>query len=398
MNKTNEAAAQMTARPARRTRRQKLMGLEELDGSWRDGRCDHAYSLAVLAGNCASRRCAYCDVSVDLWMEFGRPKTFSVFVRDGGYPPRRVGRTSVRAASGFTVEAASDVDFEDGAELTDRPKLIRNLTGILVDTLYGDDDTDPERPSDFESAWRGSRCRHASAIGSIEYDTVDITCKDCHAWINFTHAGDGGFDVSVADVFGNETEYGRHGTDAVARAVREYCDVMFLPRQLADCMSDDPERDARRTVGLVHALERGGLLRRAEIGGRNAESVRMIEALSAAVCSRQEFVPAAKAAVADLRARNIRFEDDGEPVTMRRAVEGFRLAWPYWFAGNGVDVVDYDPTGEAQFCVRCMHSTLDDDDADAGYWKDGCPKCGYGGYLLDMDDAVSWPAWRWNAL
>lgn len=363
--------------------RRKLMELYELYGVW-DAPCGHEKSVVTIIGPCIARACRNCGHRVEFMMRFGRPKTFDAYA-PGGETAAYVGTISVQDVAAFTVGTVDDVriaDCDEDISRMDSPVIVNRLTNMLCDELYGDDGQEPAAAADFAGAWLGMECRHDSASCMMDHEMLLATCDDCGAGMRFLYAGGDMFDVSVGRSVDDSMECGRHGVDAVAGAVRRFAPTLFLPAYMADCMSDDPDRDARKTARLASVLVRGGLLRRVGVSDRNDESRRMIRKLSAAVCGRREFVRTAREMIADARSRGVRFERGGRAVNTRRVVEEFRLAWPFWFVGDGVEVRPYDPTGHVQYCVRCMFSTLDDPGGSPNVWENGCPECGYGGYLI----------------
>ena len=370
-------------RPAKK--RKRLMGHAALEAVWGDGRCSHPVSVFAAYGLRAMLSCRECGTRMLFRLRFGRPKTFDVTIYAGG-SERHVGRASVRAVKRIMSSNAywtlmPEEDFDSGSS---SPVLDGTMLAILMDTLTWDvrDGVRQEPAADFEAAWRGIDCKHENTECQAYGGSIGLWCDDCAASLMFTYAEAGMFDVEMTRMPLEPAGYGPHGTDAVARILREYAGTLELPDMMADRMSHDPERDARRLAAVVGALEECGLLRRIAAEGDRFGG--MESAMSAMNCNRADFEKLIGPMSDALRSASIPCMEHGKIVSERRFMEALRLAWPCWFEGDGMEIGTFDPTGSMQFCVKCGFSTLDDDSADIGHWKRGCPECGYDGYLLGL--------------
>ena len=381
----------MQAAPrTRRKKRPALLDRAGLESMWRGGRCSHGRTVSGFSGPYAIRSCRDCGVSIELLLRFGRPKTFEAAIMDGVERP--IGRASAAAAAEFVLASGADLLFPGRSEYdrSNTPRWDRALLELTLGALAnGDGGPEPHEPRDFVAVWRGIDCEHGSVECSVYGGELTMRCRACCAEMVFEHTRADTFDATLYHDRPKTVHCGLHGTDAVMDIVREFAKTVDIPNPMADRMSDDPDRDARRAAGLVEHLERHSLLHRVKPHKRDGMSDLLIRQLSAAVCTRREFARTAKGAVADARARFPRLESNDRPLNLRWIVEGCRLRWPCRFEGIGMSVGEYNPTGMSEYCVRCLHSTLDNDDADAGYWKDGCPKCGYAGYLWGLDDRLA---------
>ena len=372
-------------------RRPELLGMADLKSAWRSGRCGHTDVCLVTHDLDAILLCSACGMQMVFTLLFGRPRTFDVSTcARGGSDWSPVGRAPVDESRRFLLDRAPKMMVPDfGGRRRPHPRLSDELEAILTDTLTGGARPEPAETADFAAAWRGIDCDHGPAVCNLYGADVLINCPDCRTVMVFRHAGGDMFDVCIDDRQSATEWYGHHGAGAVIDMVRESVDTVLLPDMIADPMSADPDRDARRLVRVVSLLERHGLLRRrARSGGasdRYGLSEHLAERLSAAACSRSEFARRARRTAAAMRADGARLTHGGKPISMRRAFETVRLLWTHWFEGVGVDVVAFNPMGMTQYCVRCGFSTLDDDGAGAGHWRAGCPECGYDGYLLGLD-------------
>ena len=370
-------------RPAKK--RKKLMGHAALEAVWRDGRCSHPVPVSMAYGLGAILSCLECGTRMLFRLRFGRPKTFDVTMYAGG-SERHVGRASVRAVKRIMFSTADGIlmpegGFDPGSSSPARDSM---MLKILIYTLTPDvRDRVPQEPAaDFEAAWRGIDCKHKNTVCQAYCDCICLWCDDCAASLAFTYAEAGMFDVEMTRPPLEPAGYGPHGTDAMARILREYAGTLELPDMMADRMSDDPERDARRLAAVVGALEECGLLRRIVAEGDRFGG--MESAMSAMNCNRADFEKLIGQMSDALRSASIPCMEHGKIVSERRFMEALRLAWPCWFEGDGMEIDTFDPTGSTQFCIKCYFSTLDDDSVNHGHWKRGCPECGYDGYLLGL--------------
>ena len=267
--------------------RKKLMGHAALEEVWRDGRCSHPESVAAAYGLAVTLSCRDCDKLMSFLLRFGRPKTFDVTICAGG-SERHVGRASVRAVERIMFSTADIIRMPEGGfdPGSISPKRDDAMLGVLLRELTADKfDSVLQKPAaDFEAAWRGIDCDHKRAEGQVYCNRVGLWCDDCAATLTFTYVKAGMFDVEMARLPLEPASYGPHGTDAVARILREYAGTLVLPDMMADRMSDDPERDARHIAAVVGALEECGLLRRVAAKGGQAVGLRQI--VSALNCDR----------------------------------------------------------------------------------------------------------------
>lgn len=370
-------------RPAKR--RKRLMGHAALEAVWRDGRCSHPESVVAAYGLAVTLSCRDCDKLMSFLLRFGRPKTFDVAVCAGG-SERHVGRASVRAVERIMFSTADIIRMPEGGFDPESisPERDDIMLGTLLRELTADkSDSVLQKPAaDFEAAWRGIDCDHKRAEGQVYCNHVGLWCDDCAASLTFTYVKAGMFDVKMTRLPLEPAGYGPHGTDAVARILREYAGLLVLPNVMADRMSHDPEHDARQLAAVVGALEECGLLRRIAIKGDRFGGMK--SAMSAMNCNRTDFEKRIGPMSDALRSAGISYMEDGKLVGERRLMEALRLAWPCWFECDGIEIGTFDPTGSTQFCVKCGFSTLDDDSVNHEHWKRGCPECGYDGYLLGL--------------
>ena len=206
----------------------------------------------------------------------------------------------------------------------------------------------------------------------------------CASDLTFEHVGGDRFSVRVARMPLEPAGYGQHDARKVVKALREFTSTIELPGMMADKMSDDPERDARRLAGVVTVLEGHGLLRRVPVPDH--PNIGIIQTVSALTCNRREFANWKGPLADEMRRKGVKCTAYGKPVSAESVLEAMRLAWPCVFEGVGITRGSYDVTGMMEYCVRCGFSTLDDDSVGPDHWERGCPECGYGGYLLDLDE------------
>lgn len=358
-----------------------LMDFDALEAVWRDARCDHPKPVATVRGLRSALACGKCGVGMRFVLRFGRSKAFNVSVFDGADTP--VGRASVEAARRFIFGRKAVVVMPDGGQPGDQ--LETKMLSILMDALAMNDRESllKEPAADFEKMWLEIGCNHSNTVCQAYGDRLTIMCSDCASALSFGHLGGGTFAVSMMRRPLKPVQCGPHGAEAVVRAVKEHSGVLGLPVLMADRMSDDPERDASRMAGLVSLLERHGLLARRKAKGLPYGDA--VKKLSAVSCTRAEFVERSVQVEAGMRAAGVACSENGKPISYDQMMETMRLVWPCLFKGNGINVDVFDPTGASQFCIKCGFTTMDDAGADTSCWKDGCPKCGYPGYLLGMD-------------
>ena len=358
-----------------------LLEYSDLDDAWFTENCSHMDTVSLVCGPYATLECRDCGVKMQFLLLFGRPKTFEVYVVDG--ETRLVGRASPDAVRHFVLHPASEIVTINGSD--DPANAAPNWTDEMFckvgAAMFGDEDDEPEGSVDFAELWGGADCTHASTGGYIYGNKIYVRCDDCDVSVAFTHAGDG-FLVDFFDDSDRDAECGRHGAGEVVDFIKEHVHGLELPADMADCMSDDPDRDARRIGAVARLLVRHGLLTRTK---RDPPPDKEVFKVSVFVCDRAKFTSRARQLATDLRSKRVRFVFRNEKISMRRAFEEFRLTWPCMFDSPTIDIDLYGPVGYHEFCVRCYYSTLDDDSAGDDVWDDGCPKCGYTGYLLGLD-------------
>lgn len=329
--------------------------ISNLDKVWRDGKCRHPRPVLRLYGVFAQLECDVCDQEMLFRLKFGRPKTFEVVINN-----RPMGYASIHDTQQFIDSHSAGIIMPDEHTVTGLGNPLRDgkMLEILIDTLFPMDLQKLRQcpVGDYKDALYDIPCRHKSMRCQIYADTVGITCNNCKVVLLFKLVGNDAFNVRMTYGSPIPTEYGLHYIREVVSTIRSSVDTLGIPSMMADCMSDDPERDACNISKIVRLLTEYGLL------GYG----RCDEAPSAMMCSRAEF-------------EKMCVDSDKEWQTL----EKMRISWPCRFVGRGIRVNYYNITGSAQYCVRCSFSTLDGKDDS---WQDGCPHCGYVGYLLDLDD------------
>lgn len=359
-----------------------LMDKKALEDIWRDGRCPHTTSNAGLYGRCVTLACTECDLMMLFFLRFGWQKTMDVFVRDGSDRP--VGRATMEGSRDFILENAVNIFMPEGGAdpaggLVERDRM---MLDVLMGELCPTPADPPDNPGDFAGAWAGLDCNHATVSCQVYGRRITMECRDCATQIMFDHIGPDKFDVYVSRMPLEPVAYGAHGAGEVVGVLRKYAGSISLPNRMADKMSDDPERDAGRLLGLVEVLVGNGLLRRVELPDRPDR--RVLGMVNITACDRSEFTQRKGAMVEALR-DGVEGVGGGMHAGGEFALEGFRVVWPWWFDGVGVDVGSYQVDGMSEFCIRCGFSTLDDGSVGPDGWRRGCPECGYVGYMLGMD-------------
>lgn len=336
-------------------RRASLMNKTKLDGVWKDGRCRHTKPRLHLYGILAQLECNACNQEMLFRLKFGRPKTFEVAINN-----RPVGHATIHDTQQFINSHSTGIIMPDEQTVQGlgHPMRDNKMLEMLIDTLFP---LDLERLrqcpiGDYDEALHSIPCRHESMRCQIYGDTVGITCGKCKVILQFRLVNDGTFNVRMTYDSPIPAEYGVHKIREVVDTIQKSVDTLGIPNMMADSMSDDPERDAYGMAKIVRLFTQYGLL---ECG--RSDNVPPLNVMG---CSRADF-------------ERICESSDTE----RRILERTRISWPYKITGRGVRVSHYNITGSAQYCVRCSFSTLDTKDDN---WKDGCPHCGYGGYLLDL--------------
>ena len=219
--------------------------------------------------------------------------------------------------------------------------------------------------------------------GRTQGRVIKMACSDCATMLEFMHLGGGKFHVGMGRMPLEPEPYGPHGADKVAGFLREFAGALGIPEPMADRMSHDTELDASRAAETVSTLVGCWLLRQVRPQEINLSDV--VQAVSAAACDRAEFEQMIPPIVTGLRDGGVGCYDGKRKIGAREFMEIMRLEWPFRIEGVGVGVRMYDPTCTAEYCARCGFDTLDDDSAGPEDWKNGCPECGYTGYLLGMD-------------
>lgn len=378
------AGAQAAPRTDRRKSGPAQMGAADLKSAWRDGQCSHGDTTVWMDGLCATYTCNKCDMRIDFVLRFGRPKKFDVF-KFFGDERRLIGRAPAALVRRFMLGSDPKITRPVVTHLASigRPNLGDKVLLMLTEALdlnrgHAADGTD------FCDEWRSLDCRHETVKCRVYGDLINVTCIDCEAQMSFRMVNRDVFNASLFFPGMPAIKYGSHGPAEIVSFVREFAGSLELPGAIADRMSDDPDRDARRLVEIVSVFESHGILHRMAVN-RDDRVGKMAGHLSAAVCTRREFERRASgfkeyAHYAGLQAGMV--HSRAVAPTM---LETAWLTWPHWFEGDGVEIREYDPAGGLENCIRCGFSTLDDDGVGAESWKYGCVKCGYNGHLLGLD-------------
>lgn len=366
-----------------------LLDVKGIAAKWKGGGCRHLNASGAVYGLAATVGCDDCGIRAVFKLRFGRPKWFDIVMFDmpNSMEGRPVGRASVQGVHEFLISNAAFVGMPDGGADPegDCPNRDMVMLNILMETLW-DRSTDGllrERAMDFEAAWRGVNCDHRSVSCLLHGPMIETACSDCATRIQFMHLGGGKFHVGMGRMPLEPEPYGPHGADKVAGFLREFAGALSIPEPMADRMSHDPELDARSAADAVSAFMKCGLLRRAGPPENNFASI--IRDVSAAACDRSGFERQVQPMAAGMRDGGTECFDGERPISAREFMEMMRLLWPFRLEGVGIGVKMYDPTGTSEYCARCGFDTLDDDGAEQEAWYDGCPECGYAGYLLGMD-------------
>lgn len=366
----------------------KLMSVERLNGLWWNGSCSHMNVVLDPRGLRAALSCSDCGHSMNLEMRFGRPKTFVVHGNDG----QQAG--SARMADAVDFLNSTGFEYVSDISSIDCGAISSDARGKVLFLYAMEESARPEPPGppkDFGTAWSDMDCKHDGAECVLLNGELELSCDDCDASVTFDAVG-GMFDVSMSlNGQDEDRKYGRHGGDAVVNMIRNSTHKLFVPRKLADRMSDNPDRIARRTVKTMRLLERHGLVSRIKLPDKSGMFGNILKSLSAALHTRREFVKNAKDLAAAARFDDVGFTDNGRPIGVKHAAEMAWLSWPFWFDGIGIEVLPYDPDGTFGYCVRCGLSTLGNPNLGPGSWRNGCPECGYEGYLIDLDGQHSAP-------
>ena len=394
MGKKSRRKKQWLAKRAARKRAAaggpKLMDVNGITAKWRGGGCRHQNSAGGAYGLSANVLCLDCKMSIAFKLKFGRPKWFDAVMYNTAsrMEASPVGRASVQGVHEFIIANAGSIYMPDGGADPEGgcPRRDALMLNILMDTLSGDAAPDAMRrtqPGDFAAAWRDIDCDHKSVSCFMFGHMVHVACSDCAADMQFMHLGGETFHVDLRRRPLESKMYGPHGAGEVAGFLREFAGTLDIPESMSDRMLHDPELDARRAADTVSALVECGLLRRAGPPETNFASI--ILDVSAAVCSRAEFDRQMLSVPNDVQDDGIEYRNGKRKISAREFMEMMRLEWPFKIEGVGINVSMYDPTCTAEYCARCGFDTLDDDSAGPEDWKNGCPECGYTGYLLGMD-------------
>ena len=365
-----------------------LMGRNALDQAWYEDGCDHPAPTVSLYGLAALLSCEHCGRKMQFLLKFGRRKTMDVSIYDDDDPRsvRPVGRATLKGSRDMIMSHATTIFMpKDGADPQGgQPERDKAMLGVLMEVMAGPEDVPPPPPGDFGAAWLELDCDHRTVSCQVLGKWISLECRDCAAELTFEHAGGDRFDVRVTRLPLEPVPYGRHHTTAVVKALREFTDKIELPTTMADKMSDDPERDARRLAKVVITLERHGLLKR--VPAPDHPNIRMIQTVSALTCNREEFNGWKGPLAEEMRRRGVKCTSYGKPVSAESTLEAMRLTWPCVLEGVGVTRDAFDVTGLSEYCVKCGFSTLDDNKVDFDHWERGCPECGYPGWLVGLED------------
>ena len=362
-------------RSRRAGRHTNLMNAADLRAVWENRRCRHAESTMTVNGLSATLSCQDCDASLSFTLKFGRPKTFEVTINDSTVRP--VGRASAQGVRNLLRGTTANLFLPN----TENSEQDSATAYMMMEELTDGVQVGQSPKADFVGPWRDIDCDHKSASCRLYGRQITLECTDCATKLVFGYTGKDAFHVSMIRLPFPGTEYGWHGADTVLAVIREFAHTMEIPSMMADKMSHDPDRDARRIAALVSLLERRGVLRRINADPDDYDA--MVRRLSAMLNTRREFVLSAKSLIAELGSACLQFNEDGRRIGARQGLETMWLTWPCRFEGVGLDVDIYNPVGGYQYCVRCGFSTLDSNTDNERWWR-GCPECGYPGYLLGV--------------
>ncbi len=342
----------------------------------------HRNMVGGLYGRCFMIRRADGSMMLKFSIQFGHPRTFDVSVLEDS--ERYVGRVLASDVREFIKDIGIVVVVPRGGAdpESESPKRDNIMLGIMIEELdLRRATTTAKTKRDFEKTWNSINCNHEHVACHVRGDHILLLCTDCATVLTFQHTKHGMFRASVSRNPLELVQYGLHEVDAVIDIIRKYTRTLTIPWPMADKMSDDPDRDARFVLKITSLLEQHGLLKRCS--APESDYSEMIDRVSAASCGRADFERWIEPLSREIRDNKAEFVERGKRISARRTLEALRLKWPYWFEGVGFDVELHDPTGAAEFCVKCDFSTLDDDEVHSDHWRRGCPECGYGGYLLD---------------
>lgn len=352
----------------------------DLRNVWYGCDCQHHVANIGMYGLSATLQCQNCGGTMSLRLRFGRPKTFEAHLYAKDMQASFVGYASVEAARDFIGHTGKNVFLPQGGADPEGESPIRDVMMLakLLETLHGDGPI-PTPQKRFDHVWSSINCDHKYIRCQLYGNMISLECQDCASDITFKQTNNGKFSVDVKRLGVEEMPCGIHKHDKVFDFMRWNVTEIQIPETIADRMSEDPDRDARRLTRLIKSMESFGLLWQAG-DEENIVERYLVHLLSAFNSSRREFLNTVK----KLKRNPVRFTEKGKSVDARYGFERCWLTWPCWFESGDFDVVSYDATGMTGFCAKCGHSTLDDDDG-LEYWEHGCRECGYKGYLLGID-------------
>lgn len=353
----------------------RLMKESDLQNVWNDCNCSQhtgnvsMYGLSVMVG------CPHCEFLMSLKLKFGRPKTFEIRILPDN---QLMGYAGVEDVRNFITHTSKKMFLPEGGADQEGDSPIRDsiMLGKLLETIHGDITVHAPQKR-FEHEWKKINCDHEHIQCQLYGNMISLECQDCVSGLTFKQAGNGQFHAEI-NRFGVEIKLcGIQKTNKVFGFLRDNITEIQLAETFADRMSEDPDRDARCLTRLVTSMEDAGLLYR--VREERADWGELVQVLSAFTHTRREF----QENIRELK--NARIYDDGKQMDSRLAFEQCWLEWPCWFESNHFEIVSLELDGMTEFCARCGHSTMDDDENNSEYWKNGYRECGYNGYLFGLD-------------
>ena len=178
------------------TAKDSLMGENDLEAVWGDGRCDHMGGTMSLYGLRATLSCSDCDTSMSLTLKFGRPKTFDVTMDDCTIRP--VGRASAHGVRNFMRGAIAHISVPSAQYPGNISERDSATLSMLMEELT--DGIRVKRPpkTDFAGPWRAINCSHKSVSCQLYGNQILLECSDCATKLVFAHTGKDAFHVSMA--------------------------------------------------------------------------------------------------------------------------------------------------------------------------------------------------------
>ena len=227
----------------------------DLRNVWYGCDCNHhvadigMYGLSVILG------CQNCGVSMSFKLRFGRPKTFEVTLYAKNMQSSFEGYGSVEAVRDFIGHTGRQVFVPDGADMEgESPIRDTVMLGKLLDVLHGDALIHAPQKR-FERAWRKINCDHEHIRCQLSGNLISLECQDCASDITFRQTSSGKFSADVRRLGVEEILCGTQKANRVFSFIRDSVSEIQIPETLADRMSEDPDRDARRLTRVVKSME-----------------------------------------------------------------------------------------------------------------------------------------------